>query len=157
MASSRPSADPVPYVALIAFIPGALGLRLNALRQALVPGCPFQSHVTILPPRRLSTPGAELIQALDRMLDGAGPFDVGLGEVAVFAASGVIYLEVTRGVERLRGMHDLLARDEFAGTEVYPYHPHVTLAQEIPPDQTDEKLHQARSDWAKWNGERTFR
>lgn len=142
--------------ALIGFVPGPLGQYLNSVRQQLVPGCAFKSHVTLLPPRVLSASPDALSEGLRRKLLAVHSFEIGLGEVETFPASGVVFLGVKKGRSVLNQVHELLARDELAGEEVYPFHPHVTLAQDFPPTESDELVKFARSLWKSWKGERSF-
>lgn len=142
--------------ALIGFVPGALGGYLDRMRQQLVPGCPFKSHVTLLPPRLLSASPGRLSQILSHRLLAIEPFEVSLGEVEVFPATGVVYLGIEEGGEMMRQIHAELAQGEFAFAETYPFHPHVTLAQEFPTPQADELVERARSLWKTWKGQRRF-
>jgi 2'-5' RNA ligase len=142
--------------ALIGFVPDALGDYLNRLRQQLVPGCPYKAHVTLLPPRLLGGSQSELSGILRHRLLSVKPCEIGLGEVQIFPATGVIYLGIESGSDNLRQIHDLLARSEFACEETYPFHPHVTLVQDIPLLQSDGLVEQARSLWKTWEGERSF-
>jgi 2'-5' RNA ligase len=142
--------------ALIAFVPNELGGYLNRLRRQLVPGCPFKSHVTLLPPRLLGGSPSDLSGILHHRLRSIEACEVGLGEVEVFPATGVIYLGIESGGDVLRQIHALLSQDEFAGEETYPFHPHVTLAQDIPPLPSDELVERACSLWKNWEGERSF-
>jgi 2'-5' RNA ligase len=142
--------------ALIGFVPGALGDYLNLLRQQLVPGCPHKSHVSLLPPRTLGGTPSHLSGILRRRLLSIQPCRVGLGEVEVFPATGVIYLGIESGGDDLRRIHGLLSQDEFDFDETYPFHPHITLAQDFPLAQSDELAERACSLWKTWDGERSF-
>ena len=156
MDSTLTNFEPGQFFALIGFVPAALGDYLNRLRQQLVPGCPYKAHVTLLPPRMLGGSPSDLSGVLRRRLSFVEPFKVVLGEVEVFPATGVIYLGIDSGSDDLRQMHGLLAQGEFACDEVYPFHPHVTLAQEFDLDQSDELVERARSSWKTWEGERSL-
>ena len=148
--------EPGQLFALIGFVPDALGEYLNIMRRQLVPGCPFKSHVTLLPPRVLGDSPGQLSRVLSRQLQTVEPLELTLGQVEVFTASGVIYLGIETGGDDLRRIHGVLAQDEFAGDETYPFHPHVTLAQEFPIHPSDELVERARSLWKSWEGERRF-
>lgn len=147
---------PGELFALIGFVPDALGGYLNSMRRQLVPGCAFKSHVTLLPPRVLDASPVKLSQILSHRLLSIEPFEITLGQVEVFPASGVIYLAVEDGGDDLRRIHGVLAQDEFACNETYPFHPHLTLAQDFPILQLDEVVERARSLWKTWQGERRF-
>jgi hypothetical protein len=144
------------FYALIGFIPGALGGYLDALRQQLVPGCPFRSHVTILPPRLLLGAPDNLSADLARRLQKTAALDIGIGEIEIFPATNVVYLGLETGGEALNRMHEQLARDTFAADEPYPFHPHITLAQEFPAAQLEELVARAAFLWKEWKKERRF-
>ena len=142
--------------ALIGFIPGALGEYLDAVRQELAPECPFRSHVTILPPRLLRGATEDLASALARTLHATDAMEIELGEVEVFQATSVIYLGLKSGYEALDRLHDELMQGAFASEEPYPFHPHITLAQEFPVGQLDELVTRAGVLWEQWRQERRF-
>jgi len=142
--------------ALIGFIPGPLGDYLDLMRQELIPGCPFRSHVTILPPRKLRGAPGDLSADLARRLEIMEALEISIGEIEVFAATNVIYLAIQTGREALDCAHDLLAQGVFASEEPYPFHPHITLAQEFPAGRLVEFLARARVLWAEWRKERRF-
>ena len=142
--------------ALLGFVPDALGEYLTNLRWQLVSDRPFKSHVTLLPPRVLSGSAEALSGLLGRRLASIEPFEVSLGQVEVFPATGVIYLGIEAGSDTVRRIHAMLASDEFAYPETYPFHPHLTLAQDYPPLDSDELVDRARALWNSWQGERRF-
>jgi 2'-5' RNA ligase len=141
---------------LIGFVPDALGEYLNGLREKLVPGCPFSSHITLLPPRLLSGQPAELTAQVTRMLAHVEPFEITLGEVEVFPGSRVVYLGIEHGRDEVIRLHELLARDALDYVEPYEFHPHITLAQDFPEARLDETVATARQLWAAWRRERSF-
>ena len=142
--------------ALIGFVPGALGDYLNNMRQQLVPGSPHKSHITVLPPRLLGGSPGHLSGILCHRLHSVQPCRVGLGEVEIFSTTGVVYLGIESGGDDLRRIHDFLGQHEMACDETYPFHPHVTLAQDIPLLQSDGLAERASSLWKTWKGERSF-
>jgi 2'-5' RNA ligase len=156
MGSTLTKVESGQLFALIGFVPDALGRYLNSMRRQLVPGCPFKSHVTLLPPRVLGNSPGQLSRILSNRLPAIEPFEISLGRVEVFPSTGVIYLGIENGGDVLRRIHSVLAQDEFAGNETYPFHPHLTLAQDFPIVQLDEMVERARSLWKSWEGERRF-
>lgn len=148
--------EPINSYALVAYIPGALGKFLDEMRMQLVPGCAAQSHVTILPPRTLEiSPGSAKLE-LERELTDFSPFPLELAGVEVFASTSVIYLGIGAGAAELRAMHDRLNRTGLFFNECYQYHPHVTLAQEFPPQALDEMVQVAKEQWARCPHRRSF-
>ena len=150
------SGGDVQLYALIGFIPGALGDYLNRVRQELVPGCPFHSHITVLPPRVLRGAPEELSADLAAQLEHTEALEIGIGKVAVFASTNVIYLEVVSGGAELTRIHEQLIHGNFNSAEQYPFHPHITLAQEYPVEQLPALLECAKARWKEWPHGRSF-
>lgn len=97
-------------------------------------------HITLLPPADVPEWQLDAVQAhLARVAEDCPAFDVRLRGTATFRpVSPVVFLSVVEGIsgcERLeRGIRSgvLLRRRHF------PYHPHVTLAQEVADDVLDQ-------------------
>ena len=147
---------PGQLFALIGFVPGPLGEYLNLMRQQLVLDCPLKSHVSLLPPRFLNTPPGALSHVLRARLESVQPLEIGLGDVEVFPGTGVVFLQIKSGLENLLQTHEFLSQDEFAYPEPYSFHPHVTLAQDFPQQESDELVQRARQLWNSWKGDRNF-
>lgn len=143
-------------LALVAYIPGPLGKFLDRLRSDLVSGCNLQSHVTILPPRLLDAPESELVADLESKANATASFEIRLGPIEVFPITNVIYISLATGTSDVEDLHGKLTNSRFASMEMYPFHPHVTLAQEIPADKVPEVLERATSAWETWSKERSF-
>ena len=124
--------------ALVSYIADPLGLFLDRLRLEMVPGCKPHAHVTILPPRPVSGQASVAAEELERRLNGFSAFEVGLGDIAVFPASHVIFLSIEKGATELREMYATLNRGNVAFEEPFPYHPHITLAQKFDPAQVND-------------------
>jgi 2'-5' RNA ligase len=143
-------------LALVAYIPGPLGRFLDHLRSELVSGCNLQSHVTILPPRLLNFPEEELVADLESKAHATPTFEIRLGPIEVFPITNVIYISLATGKSDVENLHGKLCNSSFSSTETYPFHPHVTLAQEIPAEKVPEVLEKATSAWAAWTQEKSF-
>jgi 2'-5' RNA ligase len=78
-------------------------------------------------------------------------------QLEVFPVSDVIHIEIGRGREELVRMHDSLNVDGLKFAEPYPYHPHITLAQELKGDEVDELARVARVRWDEYKLPKTFR
>jgi 2'-5' RNA ligase len=143
--------------ALVIYIPDPLGRFLDDLRRELVPGCIPRAHVTVLPPRPLAVDPQAASAQVRQGSRGFAPFDLELGRVSIFEKTDVIYLELLRGTNELKEMYGALNGGLLAYKEPFPYHPHVTLAQGLPPDRV-EALHQtAVTRWAEFAHTRAFR
>lgn len=144
------------YYALVQYIPDPLGAFLNELRAELVPGCKLRAHVTLLPPRQLKVCQEDLVRDLTPRVLALSPFEVALGDVQLFPGTNVIYLDLSEGRRTIEQYHKLLSGGLMAYQEPFPFHPHITLAQELKPEAVDEKLEVARRRWAEYRGSRSF-
>jgi len=142
--------------ALVTYIPDPLGPFLDNLRRELVPGISPRSHVTVLPPRLLSVPRSEAIAALRRWIVDFGPFEIEAGRVEVFPRSDVVYLEIGAGRKDLYRMHQAMNVGPLKFDEPYPYHPHITLAQDLTHEQSIELAKLARRRWSEYPYQRAF-
>jgi 2'-5' RNA ligase len=143
--------------ALVAYLPDPLRKFLDSLRRELVPGCAPHAHVTILPPRPLSDTPAAAIEAVRSRLPEFSPFEVKIAEVEVFAESDVVYLGIGAGHQNLVQMHGALDVGPLRYAEPpYPYHPHITLAQDLTHEQSIELFALARRRWSEFPHSRTF-
>jgi|SRR5579871_482850 len=148
--------DRVNSFALVSYIPEPISGFLDRLRQELVPNCFLRAHITILPPRPVASPHAawDCIRAIAPHFP---PLEVEMTSLQVFHVSDVIYIGIGAGMEQLQQMHAVLNADCLAFEEPFKYHPHITLAQELKPDELDELTRVARERWAAFPHERTFR
>jgi 2'-5' RNA ligase len=142
--------------ALVCYIPDPLAKFLDELRVELTPGCKPHAHVTILPPRPLDRDLKDAIGQLAEDCRSVPPFRVELGEIQVFEKSNVVYLNITEGVRELRELYVLLNRGSLEYKENFPYHPHITIAQNITPEQSPQLAAIAKERWAGYQGPRGF-
>jgi 2'-5' RNA ligase len=142
--------------ALVAYIPDPLGRFLDDLRLELTPDCKPRAHVTILPPRPLHDDLADTIRQIAEDIKGAAPFRIELGEIEIFEASQVVYLGLARGAGELRRLYRTLNCGCLQYNENFPYHPHITLGQNIPPGDAPRLALIAKQKWAQYQGPRGF-
>jgi hypothetical protein len=142
--------------ALVAYIGGKLGDFLLNLRQEIVPGCNLRSHVSILPPRPLAGTEADATSFVQRSSRIQPAFLVGLDEVEVFPVTNVIYIAVGVGLPDLHRMHGALNANSLQYAEPFAYHPHITLAQEIPAADHAAALALCQTRWREYSGPRNF-
>jgi 2'-5' RNA ligase len=155
--SPRLEGDRINSFALVSYIPDPLAAFLDKLRRELVPNCHLHAHVTVLPPRPLQAKAEAAWRQVREASAGFQPFEIALGAVEVFPVSDVIHIGLSAGGGQLRAMHNQLNRGCLAYPEPFAYHPHVTLAQELKPDQVDEFREVARRRWAEFTSGRAFR
>jgi len=148
---------PINLFSLVAYIPDPLGSFLDRLRQEFVPACNLKAHVTILPPRPMSADvegATDLVRSRIRELS---PFEVRLTDVEVFSMTSVVYLSVGTGFSDLCQMHEILNVNGLHFKEPYPYHPHITVAQQMAPEQVEGVYELARRRWAEFGYDRSFK
>jgi 2'-5' RNA ligase len=142
--------------ALVSYIPDPLARFLDDLRIELTPGANPRAHVTALPPRPLHHDLKEVVQQISEKCRSVPPFRVDLGEIEVFESSSVIYLGIAQGAEELRELYRLLNRGPLAWKENFPYHPHITIAQSVSPEDAPRLAALARERWQNYKGPRGF-
>jgi 2'-5' RNA ligase len=149
--------DRINSFALVSYIPEPLAGFLDRLRQELVPNCFLRAHVTILPPRPICTSPEAAWETVQTLAPRFAPFDVDLTEVEVFPVSDVIHVGIGRGRAEMERMHAEMNVNGLKFAEPYPYHPHITLAQDLKGDEVDELARVARLRWAESKVPKTFR
>lgn len=142
--------------ALVSYLPGDLGSFLDRLRTELVSSCVARSHVTILPPRELSATEESARRQIAECVPDFPPFRIELGEVAIFPMTQVVYLELRFGTAALRGLHDALNTEALGFNEPFDYHPHVTLAQGLLPEDVPAAYELARERWSEFSRARSY-
>jgi len=152
-----PADERLNVFALVIYIADPLGLFLDDLRRELAPDYNPHAHVSVLPPRPLPVDWPEASEQARSLAEGWTPFDVELTEIGIFPGTNVIYIEVGKGGAELKSLHGAMNTGPLGFDEPFPYHPHVTLAQEIPPAQVTEVYELARKRWREFRGGRTFR
>jgi 2'-5' RNA ligase len=151
-----PAEQRLNVFALVIYIPDPLGRFLDDLRRELVPGCNPHAHVSVLPPRPIAVDWRIASEQVCRCAKERSTFEVTLGNICRFPVTNVIYLELAKGSDEFFEMHNAINSDALAFDEPFAYHPHVTLAQEIPPDSVEEVDRKARRMWAEYDGPRSF-
>jgi 2'-5' RNA ligase len=142
--------------ALVSYLSDPLGAFLDRLRCELVPKCRAKAHITVLPPRPLQGPDPEAWRELKRNLQDFEPFRVELGGVTVFPGTRVIYLAVSAGYRELERMHVALNKGLVAFQEPFPYHPHITLAQDLAAGEQAGAFEMCQRQWREYAHPRSF-
>lgn len=133
---------PAPVTIGVAIaVPQPYDDRLKAARRRY--GDPLadliHTHITLLGPRPVT---CEERAALERHLVAVAarhsPYRVVLAGTDSFRpVTQVVYLRVTEGADSLRRLAQDLRDGPLTFTETYPYHPHVTLAHDVPTASLD--------------------
>jgi 2'-5' RNA ligase len=156
MECGKNGAQPINSFALVTYVPQPLGAFLDDLRLELVPGCLPRAHVTILPPRPLEITPEQAWSYIQSRIQEVPPFEVELTRVEIFDVTQVIYLAIGAGSEELKRLHALANTGPVAFAEPFPYHPHITLAQQLPPEEVAKAYEVAVRRWAECPYERRF-
>ncbi len=156
MGSCSAPVEPINQFALVTYLPDELGHYLDQLRRDLVTQCTARSHLSLLPPRPISVTSAAAENQILNVSRIAQPFVVKIGNVAIFPQTSVIYLELLSGQRQIADLHDQLSTGAFEFNEPYPFHPHITLAQNFGIETVKERYEQAVAAWEAYTGPREF-
>jgi 2'-5' RNA ligase len=101
---------------------------------ALVP-----PHVTLLPPTEVAVTERQAISAhLEEVARCHPPFDMHLAGTGTFSpVSEVVFVAVARGIGSCELIANDVRRGPLARSLSFPYHPHVTVAHDVPRDMLD--------------------
>ncbi|MDN5964196.1 MAG: 2'-5' RNA ligase family protein [Actinomyces sp.] len=136
-------AIPEPWVTQLT----ELRLGLGDLQGSLVP-----AHVTLLPP--IPVPArqrTEVIRHLRSVAQRHLPFRITIRGADTFRpASQVAFLRVDEGDDQCRMLADDIRTGPLDQALRYPYHPHVTLAQDVEDPAMDLALDVAADFSASW-------
>jgi hypothetical protein len=155
MASDPGPGERINSFSLVTYLPEPLAGFIDKLRQELVPGCSLRAHVTHLVPRPLSDPQVAW-EEIRRILLRFKPFEVHLNDVGIFMATSVVYVALAKGFAEMQSLHEALNVGAAQFNEPFPYHPHVTLAQQISPAQVPAVFELAHLRWAECAHGRAF-
>jgi 2'-5' RNA ligase len=144
------------HFALVSYIPGRLAQFLDRLRFELKPGCTLKAHITVLTPRPIDLKIDESVRQITAEALESPPFSVELDQVAIFDKSNVVYLALKRGERELHALHENLNSGRLEYDGPFPYHPHITLAQDLTTEQALALADLARKRWADYDGPREF-
>jgi 2'-5' RNA ligase len=96
-------------------------------------------HVTLLPPTEVPADRREEISAHLATVARAHPaFDMHLAGTGTFRpVSDVVFVTVARGIGNCELIAEDVRRGPLARTLSFPYHPHVTVAHDVPVDMLE--------------------
>lgn len=126
---------PVTAATAIA-VPEPYGSQLQDAREAFgdPAGACTPAHVTLLGPTELdATTLAAYERHLDEVAATARPFDVHLRGTASFRpVSAVVFVVLAEGISSCEQLAAAVRSGPVRREQDYPYHPHVTVAQDVP-------------------------
>jgi len=135
------TAGSTSLIGVVFTIPRPWGDELAAWRRAF--GDPLADavppHVTLLPPTPV--PGEELPAAeehLRKVAERSTPFDVHLRGTGTFRPiTPVVFVHLAAGIGGCERVEQLVRSGPLSRELEFPYHPHVTVAHELPDDVLD--------------------
>jgi 2'-5' RNA ligase len=155
--SRIPAEQRLNVFALVIYIPDPLGRFLDDLRRELVPGCNPHAHVSVLPPRPLAVDWQVASEQVKACADNWAPFDIVLERIRIFPVTNVIYVELGAGAAEMFRIHEAMNSQALEFDEPFAYHPHITVAQEIPTGEVAAVNRRAQELWDGYSGPRSFR
>jgi len=141
---------------LVVYVPQPLAGFIDRLRQEIQPGCTARTHLTLLPPRLLQIPLDRISSQLEAGLRNQSTFRVDLCDVLVFPVSDVVHLSVGAGWAEANHIHEVLNRGDLHHKELFEYHPHVTVAQDLDSGNAAAVADLAKRRWQEYSGSRHF-
>lgn len=96
-------------------------------------------HVTLLPPTEVAASERTMVSAhLARVARSHPPFDMHLSGTGTFSpVSEVVFVSVARGIGNCELIASDVRRGPLARSLAFPYHPHVTVAHDVPGDMLE--------------------
>lgn len=152
-----PAEERLNVFALVIYLPEPLRCFLDELRCELVPYHKPRAHVSVLPPRPLAVDWLVASEQVRSLMETWAPFEIELTNIDVFPITNVIYLELGAGATELQRLHAAMNSRALEFHEPFPYHPHVTLAQELLGSDVTAAHAIARRRWQSYQGKRSFR
>jgi 2'-5' RNA ligase len=133
---------PTTKIGVAIDIPEPWGTRLTRRRDAAGdPQAAFTpAHVTLLGPTEVPT---ELLPAVEKHLEdvasGHPPFTVHLRGTGTFRpVTEVVFVALAAGISECEMLAEaIVAGEGLARDSRFPYHPHVTVAQDVPAEELD--------------------
>ncbi len=122
-----------------------------------MPGCNPHAHVSVLPPRPIAVDWQVAGEQVRVCAGNWTPFEIGLEGIRIFPVTNVIYVELGEGAEEMFRIHAAMNSQALEFDEPFIYHPHITLAQEIPPAEVAAVHRRAQEIWEAYSGPRSFR
>ena len=109
------------------------------------------THITLVPPTVVSAEELEDVETHLASVAGDVPaFDVHLRGTGTFRpVSPVVFVSLVEGISQCEQLADAVRQGPLALDLAFPYHPHVTVAHDLP----DERLDQAFDDLADFECE----
>jgi 2'-5' RNA ligase len=130
-------------IGVVVAIPSPVREELDAARERYEPAASdLPAHVTIIAPIDVDAEAMPAVEAhLDRVARASRPFRLTLRGTGTFRpVSPVVYVAVADGSAACERLESRVRSGDMAVESRYPYHPHVTLAHDVPEPVLDRAL-----------------
>lgn len=131
----------MPTIGVSIAVPEPFGAALQAFRVSLgdTPARHIPTHITLVPPAEVPDAAMTGIEAhLREAAAQQPPFRVRLRGTGTFRpVSPVVFIGVVEGIAGCEMLASATRRGPLAVVARFPYHPHVTVAHDVPADQLD--------------------
>lgn len=140
--NSASSASGMETVGVAVAIPPPFGVQLEGWRRSI--GDPtvdaIPPHITLIPPTEVDPAGREAIEKhLETTAADNRPYRVHLRGTGTFRpVSPVVFVALARGISECEQLAAALRTGPIPVELRFPYHPHVTIAQDLPDPVMDE-------------------
>lgn len=131
----------MPTIGVSVAVPEPFGERLREHRIRLgdeaAHGIP--THITLVSPTEVSAAGLAALEAhLAQAATAVAPFEVHLRGTGTFRpTSAVVFIGVVEGISQCEELAAALLTGPLARDTEFPYHPHVTVAHNVPDEALD--------------------
>ena len=119
------------------------GDALEVARSRYEPGFgEMRPHVTLLPPIDVDAEAMPaVLRHLEQIATRTAPFRLTLRGTGTFVpVTRVVFVVVEEGADECTALESLVRSGDMAVETRYPYHPHVTLAHDVPDALLDRAL-----------------
>jgi len=135
-------AEPTTRIGVAIDIPEPWGARLTDRRaQAGDPQAAYvPAHVTLLGPTEVESSALPAIERhLEKVAAAQQPFTIHLRGTGTFRpVTEVVFVTLAVGISECELLAEAItSADDIDRDARFPYHPHVTVAQDVPPEQLD--------------------
>jgi 2'-5' RNA ligase len=131
----------VPTIGVSIAVPEPFGADLQAFRVSLgdTPARQIPTHITLVPPAEVPAEAlADIEVHLREAASRQQPFRVRLRGTGTFRpVSPVVFIGVVEGIADCETLASATRSGPLAVEARFPYHPHVTIAHDVPADQLD--------------------
>jgi 2'-5' RNA ligase len=134
----------VTLIGVAVLVPDPWGAELEAWRASF--GDPqatsIPAHITVLPPTRIAEAELEPVEAHLRSAAAAvQAYEVELRGTATFRpVSPVVFVPLVAGISGCEALESAVRRPPLQRELDHPYHPHVTVAHDLPDDVLDHAV-----------------